>query len=428
MQNATLARLSRRSLMVPVSAAWFAIAAVTIAYLVVGLPARLNQLSVPCPELNSPAATTCAHYQLSEVAEHVLLDWGLSLSTYAWFLTALIIVVAPFYLLIALVILLRSRGRLMMLCPAFGLLLFLPGYFPSITEAITHDHPGWLTLLGLLQVMAIWVGLLFGFTFPSGTFFPGWTRPLMLVATVTVALLALHPTARLFSPTGPREAYWLSFVTLALFATALWAQVSRYRHYSTVQERDQTKWVVFGFSILVLEMLSFGLALVIVPGFREPGQLEVFYTIANGIASAVAAVVLAVSFAVAILRYRLFNIDVIINRTIVYSTLSLSLAAVYATGVLLSEFLLRPVTPDSNLAVAISTLAVAALFQPIRRRIQDNVDRRFFRRKYDAERTIAAFRTVARNEVDLDRLSTELMQVVHETLQPSQASLWLRKR
>jgi hypothetical protein len=428
MKDRILARLNRRWLMLPVTAAWVALFAVTITYLIVGLPARLSQLSVPCTESSATASTACAHYQLSEVAEQVLLGWGLSLSAYAWFLTSLIFVVAPIYFLLALIILVRSRGQLMMLCPAFGLLLFVPGYFPSIAEAISHHHPGWLALLGLLQVIAIWIGILFGYTFPSGTFFPRWTRPLMVVATITVILLAFYPTARLFSSSGSREAYWLSFVTLALFATALWAQISRYRHLSSALEREQTKWVVFGFSILVVEMLGFGLAPQFFPALGQPGRLEVFYIVTNGLASAVVAVVLAVAFGVAILRYRLFDIDVIINRTLVYTALSVTLGTIYVSGVLLGEFLLRPLTPESDIAVALSTLAVVALFQPIRRRIQDNVDRRFFRRKYDAERTITSFRAIARNEVDLDRLNAELMRVIHETMQPSHVSLWLRKR
>jgi hypothetical protein len=428
MQGQTLTGLSRRWLMIPVTVAWVTIFVVTITYLIVGLPSRLSQLSIACTDSGASAAATCAHYQLSEVAERVMLGWGLSLSTYAWFLTALIIVVAPIYLLLALIVLLRSRGRLMMLCPAFGLLLFVPGFFPSISEAITQNHPEWLTLLGLLQVTAIWIGILFGYTFPSGTFFPHWTRPLMVVATVSVAMLAFYPSARLFSPSGPREAYWLSFVVLALFATALWAQISRYRRLSNALEREQTKWVVFGFSILVVEMLGFGLAPQFFPALSQPGQLEVIYTVTNALASAIVAVVLALAFSVAILRYRLFDIDVIINRTLVYTALSVTLGSIYVSGVLLGEFLLRPLTPESDIAVAISTLAVVALFQPIRRRIQDNVDRRFFRRKYDAERTITSFRQIARNEVDLDRLNDELMNVIHETMQPNHVSLWLRKR
>lgn len=428
MQKATPVGLIHRWLKVPVSAAWVAVFAVTIAFLVVGLPARLDQLSTPCSDTTAPADTTCAHYQLSEVAEQVLIDWGLSLSTYGWFMTVLTALIAPLYLLIALVIFLRNRGQLVMLLPAFGLLLFVPGYFASISEAITHAHPGWLAPLGLIRAMAIWIAVVFGFTFPSGTFFPGWTRPLTLVTTLTVTLLAFYPTARLLSTSGPQEAYWLSIATVVLLAAALWAQISRYRRVSSVLERQQTKWVVFGFSALVLEIAISSIAQIVLPRLIEPGRFEVFYALEGAIVSAITAVVLAVSFAVAILRYRLFDIDVIINRTLVYSALSLSLAAIYVSGILLGEFLLRPFRPESSLAVAISTLAVAALFQPIRRRIQADVDRRFFRRKYSAERTIAEFRTVARDVVDLGRLRAELIQVTHETMQPSHVSLWLRER
>jgi ADP-ribosylglycohydrolase len=136
-----------------------------------------------------------------------------------------------------------------------------------------------------------------------------------------------------------------------------------------------------------------------------------------------------VAVGIAILRYRLYEIDLIINRTLVYGAVTATMVAVYFGGVATTQAVFRALTGQQEqpqLAIVISTLVIAALFNPLRQHIQSFIDRRFYRRKYDAAKTLAAFSAKLRDETDLDALSADLVGVVRDTMQPAHASLWLR--
>jgi hypothetical protein len=220
---------------------------------------------------------------------------------------------------------------------------------------------------------------------------------------------------------------WLTLMNvllLGVMSIIVIAQFYRYRYVSSSVQRQQTKWVVFGLTVCLLLALGLFVPELIETGLSQPGS---FYQAIVSASWYVFSLLIALSFAIALLRYRLYDIDVLINRTLVYGILTTILALVYASCIILLQYILRGIiNPNNDVAIVVSTLAIAALFQPLRRRIQNLIDRRFYRRKYNAARTLAQFSATLRNEVDLQQLRESLLGVVEETMQPSHVSLWLR--
>ena len=200
-------------------------------------------------------------------------------------------------------------------------------------------------------------------------------------------------------------------ILVAIVLSAL-SLVLRYRRAGGV-ERQQLKWIAYAAALLVGQWISSFI-------YEPPGAWDT-------LTEMMPIVGLYVAVGIAILRYHLYDIDVIINRTLVYGALTATLALVYVGSVVSLQALLRVLTgQESTLAVVASTLAIAALFNPLRRRVQGFVDRRFYRRKYDAAKTLAAFSARLREETDLDVLSNDFVGVASRTVQPEYVSLWLR--
>jgi hypothetical protein len=218
------------------------------------------------------------------------------------------------------------------------------------------------------------------------------------------------------------------------------SQVYRYRRISTPLERQQTKWVVYAVVLVVVNYLIISILAAAVDNFEvllylsplrgEPPTLQGFVLLVGlRLLFRLGFLFLPFAFAFSILRYRLWDIDVIIRRTLVYTLPTVALALVFFGGVALIQGVFGALsgTVNSPVAIVLSTLAIAALFNPLRRRVQDFIDRRFYRKKYNAEQALARFAAVARDETDVEQLCVELLTLVGETMQPEHTSLWLKK-
>jgi hypothetical protein len=332
-------------------------------------------------------------------------------------------------------------GWLLMGCGLVGSLQLVAGQYAAL--AGPAGLPGRLhAMLIASQFQISWVGLvlLLLLLFPTGQLpSPRW-RPVAwsLVAGSGLALVTQALRPRTLSDTpgdtnpfalpalepvlGLLEVVGGVLVIVGLFG-ALASLVVRLRR-SRGRERQQLKWFVYVALMGMAAIYLLDPLLTLITGGPPSSH-------SGGVAALldpwlVAPLALPITVAVAILRHRLYDIDRVINRTLVYGLLTALLGSVYAAGVFVLGRLLDPADGQSELAVAASTLAVAALFQPARRRVQTAVDRRFNRARYDAARTVEAFSVRLRDEVDLDTLSAELLTVVDQTVQPTQASLWLR--
>jgi hypothetical protein len=284
------------------------------------------------------------------------------------------------------------------------------------------------TLVGsLFKAVGLALAFLFLYLFPSGSFAPRWMH-LFIVAWLGWSILwILYPQ----SVFGFRDPYTIDIpgflLLMAWWGVGIASQIYRYLRVSGPLERQQTKTITFGAAGLLLGYLFY------VP-LREIMLLTPNPRVASVVFHLIAPYIYLVIVGIfpflitrSILRYRLWDIDLVIRRTLVYTVLTGLLSIFYFGSVALLQGLLTAAgVPSSAAVIVVTTLAIAALFNPLRRRIQDFIDRRFYRQKYDTEKALAEFAAAARSETDLDQLSNHLTNTVRQTLQPEQVSLWLK--
>jgi hypothetical protein len=376
---------------------------------------------------------------------HVPSSWGTDLTLGSLLAGASFLV---FPLVGAMIASSRARNPIGWLCLTIGLLwmfsgvldyyvvygMMKPGSLPFPLAMAWVNNWLWVPSVGLMGTYVF-------FLFPDGRLPSRRWRPLAWLCGAVIALVSIGVA---FGP-GPLEglggiqnpivllrpwmmpAFWaiLPLLPLCMLASAL-SLVLRYRR-SDGEERQQIKWLAFSASVVAVVYLIAMIASLVFPedSWTTVGPVWWLNLLTN--AALLSFVAIPIAVGIAILRYRLYDIDIIINRALVYAPLSATLALIYVGSVVGIQAVLRALTgQESTLAVVASTLAIAALFNPLRRRVQALVDRRFYRSKYDARKTLEAFSVRLRDETDLEALNSDLVAVVRETMQPAHASVWLR--
>lgn len=271
--------------------------------------------------------------------------------------------------------------------------------------------------------------LLFFFValYPDGRFVPKWIIFIAAYGFVFSILWGVFP-----QEFGDAQG-WLSVAELIsvviVFVGSLYSQVWRYRHHSSPLQRQQTKWLIYGLAFIVLiTVVEQLLGVFILPDASADPATSVSLEL-SGTVTGLAFVLLPVSIGIAILRYRLWDIDVLIRRTLTYAILSAFLVLIYFGSIVALQRLFSLVTggEQNEIVTVVSTLGIAALFIPLRNRIQQVIDQRFYRKKYDTQKVLADFAETVRDETDLEKLSARLIEVVQETMQPKSVSVWLAK-
>jgi hypothetical protein len=395
---------------------WLAMVAFTATVFLASLPLYLAQLQTLC------FGSSCQYNQLTPGQAETLGAIGLSVGDYAALTVALICTMFVLCLVVSALIVWRRPDDWMALLVA----LMLVALGPIIGASnLSSGPPLWQTLNQCLTFLLTALLVLVFALFPSGQFVPRWMRWLIVVFLAAEVPLTFFPTTGLMPSTAVSQPSWL--VTLVGLAGVALAQLYRYRSVSTPLQRQQTKWVVLGLAAPIAALVGGSMLALLFPALSGQGSL--ISLAANW--SSLALICVPLSFGFAIFHYRLWDIDAIINKALVYGSLTVLLAGVYAALVIGLQSLAGITTvhfADQPVALVISTLATVALVQPVRRRLQALIDRRFYRRKYDAEKTLAAFSAALRNKVDLNDLRTDLLAMVQETMEPAHVSLWLIRR
>jgi hypothetical protein len=387
---------------------WILVVSLTMILYAYGLVSGLTQLQILCTQ------NDCHPLQLDPTQAEYNRSLGFSLDFYAWFTTIVFTIYGLIFFALAWLIFWSRYKDRMALFVSVWLVCVGAGANPVIPAM----GPVFLFLFGLgfFPLLSL---------LPNGRFTPRWTRWLVLAWIMwAVATFDLSAASRGISGGPPDPVFQM------VLLIGIGAQIYRYRYVSTPLQKQQTKWATFGFTLWFASLVSILVALRLFPELNRPGRLDfAFDRYIFTFVGLLPTLFIPAGISISILRYRLWDIDLIVRRTLVYSVLTGFLTLIYFSAVALFQAGLSAIGSQSSaVAIVITTLAIAALFSPLRRRIQDIIDRRFYRRKYDADKALADFAVAARSETDLAQLTDRLTSTVKDTLQPEGISLWMVKK
>lgn len=385
--------------------AWAVIFVGMLAAFVVGIPSFFAHMAHACPD-------TC---NFTEPQAAALASVGISLDTFAWISLTLACVIVLISTILALILFWRRSNDWMVLLVALFLVTYpILNLGTTTTQTIDLNSPAWISI----QILTLPGTFIFYSTFllfPSGRFVPRWTWILFIGFTFWSLMASYFLDAFSgFLVIG----YPLTTITIVVLL------IYRYRHSSTPVQRQQTKWAIAGFAAVLIANQLFWLP----SGLTPLGNT--LYMPLSYLFYELVILAMPLTFFIAIQRNRLYDIDTIINRALVYGSVTVVLAAAYAGCIIALQAISRtlvpiPGGPDAPVTIVVSTLLIAALFQPLRRRVQRAVDRRFYRTKYDARKAVEAFGATLRQEVDIASFNERLLTVVQQTMEPAHVSLWL---
>jgi len=393
---------------------WMLIASVSIFLFVLAVPIEYQQELVRAVSIYEP------HLE----------RLNLSPEFYAIYQTGLDVLLAGSFIIVGGLVFFYRTGDGILILVSLTYMTFGTLFVPTLYN-LGIAQPFFYPVVSFIRAMGLLLSIFGGFYLvPNGKFVPSITRYLSILWIILVLGWLFIPRlpANLIHLTTWSDNLGFAFLLYGSFyLSGVLAQVYRYKKVSTPLQKQQTKLVVLGTAGAVLGFVIYHIPLIINPSLDQPGYSHLLYLFTAKPIYHALVLMVPISVSFSILRYRLWDVDRLINRSLVYGTLTVVLAVLYFGLVIFLRTAFLGFTEQSSvISVIISTLAIAALFNPLRGSIQKWIDLRFFRRKYDTEKTLEAFRQNIRQKVNLNQLTDELINMVDDTIQPEHISLWIR--